>query len=352
MRPFELVTAEDPNQAVALLSEHPDASYLGGGTNLVDHLRLGVATPTLVVDVRRLPLGEVERSEDGGLRIGATVPNADLAAHPVVRRDYPMLSRALLAGASGQIRNAATTAGNLLQRTRCAYFQDVTTPCNKREPGSGCSAVGGYTRYHAIFGASESCLAVHPSDMAVALAALDATVVVLGPAGERRIPVVDLHRLPGDEPDRDTVLAHGDLITAVELPAPSGAKSTYRKVRDRASFAFALVSVAASLDVEGGTVREARIAFGGVAHKPWRAHLAEDALAGVALDPDDPEAQEQAFLDAADAELAQASPVGGAAGDFTEGNEFKVGLLRNTLVSVLRELSAADSGAESEGTRR
>lgn len=325
MKPFDYERPVDADAAVALVSGRPQARFLAGGTNLVDHLRLGVAAPDLLVDVSRLPMDEIETLESGGLRIGATVRNSDLAAHPVVRQRYPVLSRALLAGASGQLRNVATTGGNLLQRTRCEYFQDVTTPCNKREPGSGCSAIGGHTRSHAVLGASPECIAVHPSDMAVALAALDAEVVVLGPAGERRLPMGEFYRLPGDAPERDTHLEHGELITAVELPAmPFATRSTYRKVRDRASYAFALVSVAAALDLADGTVRDVRIALGGVAHKPWRATVAEDALRGAP-------ATEESFRAAATEELAAAAP--------QEGNEFKVPMAVNTMVSVLRQLA-------------
>jgi xanthine dehydrogenase YagS FAD-binding subunit len=336
VRPFTYERATDAASAVALVTANPDASYVAGGTNLVDHLKLGVATPDVLVDVRRLPLADVESLAGGGLRIGATVPNADLAAHPLVRRDYPALAQALLAGASGQIRNVATTAGNLLQRTRCVYFQDVTTPCNKREPGSGCPArdAGGYQRNHAVLGASDSCVATHPSDMAVALAALDATVVVLSTDGERRVPLGDLHRLPGDEPHRDTTLRRGELVTAVELPAlPMARTSAYRKVRDRASYAFALVSVAAALQVEDGTVTDVRIALGGVAHKPWRATLAEQQLRGGP-------ATEEAFRSAAAAELAQAHPL--------PGNDFKVPMARNVVTATLRDLAGL---ARTGGTR-
>ena len=325
MRPFTLERATDVDAAVATVAGRPGAAYLGGGTNLVDNLKLGVERPDLLVDVSRLPLDEVSELESGGLRIGAAVRNSDLAAHPVVRREYPVVARALLAGASGQIRNSATTAGNLLQRTRCVYFRDVSTPCNKREPGTGCSALDGYTRYHAILGASGHCVAVHPSDMAVALCALEADVVVVGRNGERRIPLEVFHRLPGDHPEQDTVLEHGDLVTAVELPPlPFARRSAYRKVRDRASYAFALVSVAAALDLEDGRVRASRIAFGGVAHKPWRATRAEERLRGHRV-------TEETFRAAADAELEQAEPL--------PGNEFKVPMLRNTVVSVLRELA-------------
>ncbi|MBA8963370.1 FAD binding domain-containing protein [Rhodococcus opacus] len=325
MIPFDYERATDVDSAVATVTGDPRASFLAGGTNLVDHMKLGVAHPHLLVDVSRLPLDDVAELPDGGLRIGAAVRNSDLAAHDVVRARYPMLSRALLSGASGQLRNVATTAGNLLQRTRCVYFQDVSTPCNKREPGTGCSAIGGYVRYHAILGASEHCVAVHPSDMAVAMAALDGVVVVRSADGERRIPLSEFYRLPGDRPEHDTVLAHGDLVTAVELPPPpAGNRSAYRKVRDRASFAFALVSVAAELTIEDASITSARVALGGVAHRPWRATLAEEVL--VESQP-----TEDTFTEAAGAELAAAQPL--------PGNEFKVELTRRVLVSVLRSLT-------------
>lgn len=325
MRAFDYRRADDVGSAVATVAGHPDAAFLAGGTNLVDHMKLGVARPDLLVDVTRLPLDYVRDAADGGLRIGATVRNSDLAAHPLVRERYPVLARALLAGASGQLRNLATTAGNLRQRTRCVYFQDVTTPCNKREPGSGCSAVDGYTRYHAILGASEHCVAVHPSDMAVAMSALDAAVLVRGVEGEHALPIDEFYRLPGDAPDRDTELDHGDLITEVYLPPLAFARrSTYRKVRDRASYAFALVSVAAALDVTDGTVRDVRIALGGVAHKPWRARRAEEALRGAP-------ATEESYRRAAEAELEAAHPL--------RDNAFKVPLAVRTIVAVLRELT-------------
>ena len=325
MKAFDYHVATSPADAVATLSGRPGAAFLAGGTNLIDHMKLGVAAPDLLVDVGRLDLTEVEATDGGGVRIGTNVRNSDLAAHPLIRSRYPMLARALLSGASGQLRNAATTGGNLLQRTRCVYFQDVTTPCNKRSPGSGCSAIGGYLRYHAILGASPECVAVHPSDMAVAMSALDADVVVEGADGPRRIPMTEFHRLPGDAPDRDTVLDHGELITAVELPAPpTGAVSEYRKVRDRASYAFALVSVAAELSVTGAEIATARIALGGVAHKPWRARRAEEVLVGAPAEP-------ETFLAAADAELADAEPL--------PGNEFKVELARRTLGAQLRALT-------------
>ena len=288
-------------------------------------MRLGVETPDLLVDVTRLPFDRIDATDEGGLRIGAGVRNSDLAADLRVRTRYPALAEALLAGASGQLRNVATTGGNLLQRTRCAYFQDVTKPCNKRDPGTGCPAREGEHRNLAIIGHSEHCVATHPSDMAVALAAFDAIVRVVGPAGEREIPLVDFHRLPGDTPQHDTVLERDDLIVAVDVPAlPVAANSRYRKVRERASFSFALVSVAAALDVVDGEVRDVRIAFGGLAHKPWRAHAAEMALRGSAADA-------EAFRRAADAELAQAEPL--------RDNGYKVALARNTLVRTLVELA-------------
>ncbi|RLL66917.1 xanthine dehydrogenase family protein subunit M [Streptomyces sp. Z26] len=336
MIPFDYVRPADPADAVAAVGGRPGAAFLAGGTNLVDHLKLGVTGPDLLVDVSGLPLDRIEETPTGALRIGATVRNSDLAAHPLVRHRYPALSRALLAGASGQLRNMATTGGNLFQRTRCPYFQDTSTPCNKRVPGSGCSALGGHTRDAAILGASAHCVATHPSDMAVALLALDASVVLLGPDGERTLPLAALHRLPGDTPHRDTVVEHGELVTAVELPDRASARhSTYRKVRDRRSYAFALVSVAAALDVADGTVRDVRIALGGVAHKPWRAERAEAALRGTAP-------TEAGFARAADAELAAARPL--------EGNAFKVPLARRTLVAVLRDLAgAADGGTRHDG---
>lgn len=327
MRPFTLARPTDPAEAVRLVAADPDAAFLGGGTNLVDHLRLGVATPGALVDVTGATSTEITDLPDGGLRVGAGVRNSDLTADLRARRGFPVLVQALLAGASGQLRNMATVGGNPLQRTRCVYFQDVTTPCNKREPGAGCAARDGYTRYHALLGASEHCVATHPSDLAVALAVLDATVHVLGPAGERTLPFTELLRLPGDEPERDTTLVHGELITAIDLPALSMA-SAYRKVRDRASYAFALVSVAAVVDLDGDRIRSARIALGGVAHRPWRAHRAEAALRGAP-------ATEEAFRAAAAEELAAAEPLSGLDG----GNAFKVTLAARTLVATLRDLT-------------
>lgn len=324
MKPLQYTRPEDPEAAVAVMHSRPDGVYLAGGTNLVDHLKLGVTAPGLLVDISRLPLDGIEPTADGGVRIGAITSNTDLAVHPAIRERYPALSRALLSGASAQIRNAATVGGNLLQRTRCVYFRDATTPCNKRDPGSGCAALGGYNRQHAVLGGSDRCVATHPSDMAVAMVALDAVVVVLGATGERRIPLEELYRLPGDEPETDTVLDRDDLVVAVELPPPQNAVAGYRKVRDRASYAFALVSVAADLTVSDGTVTGCRLAYGGVGTRPWRAHRAEEVVLGSA--PDD-----ATFAAAAAAELAAARPL--------DGNAFKVPLLCWTSVAVLRELT-------------
>ncbi len=325
MKPFSYMRAQDLGGAVAALAEAPNAAFLAGGTNLVDLMKLGVMEPEVLVDVRRLTSDSIEELPDGGVRIGASVTNSDLAADRTIRSRYPALSQALLAGASGQLRNLATTGGNLLQRTRCVYFYDTTTPCNKREPGSGCSAIEGHNKNHAILGASEHCVATHPSDMAVAMAALDAFVNVHGPDGERRVPIEELHRLPGDEPQRDTTLEHGELITAVDLPPLDFASnSKYRKVRERASYAFALVSVAAALAVQDGVVRDVRLALGEVAQKPWRATKAEEALRG---EP----ANEANFRAAADIELEDADPL--------RDNAFKVPLARNVITRTLLELS-------------
>jgi xanthine dehydrogenase YagS FAD-binding subunit len=320
--PFRYEAAPDAESAVALLGE--SGAYLGGGTNLVDLMKLGVATPEVLVDVTRVLSAEVEDTDGGGVWIGAGVRNSDLGVHPAVRARYPVVSQAVLAGASGQLRNMATTGGNLLQRTRCVYFQDVSKPCNKRAPGSGCPAREGHHRNLAILGASAHCVATHPSDLAVALTALDALVHVHGPAGPRTLPIRELHRLPGDEPQRDTTLAHGELITAVELP-PLGfaTRSRYRKVRERASYSFALVSVAAALDTADGVVRDVRLALGGVAHAPWRAVEAERLLRGAT-------ATEESFRRAAEAELALAQPL--------RDNAFKIPLARNVIVRTLLEL--------------
>jgi xanthine dehydrogenase YagS FAD-binding subunit len=324
MNPFRYERPSDTAGAVALLADAPDGAVLAGGTNLVDLMKLGVSRPSMLIDVRHLLGDGVETLPDGRVRICAGTPNADLAADPTIRRRYPVLAEALLSGASGQLRNLATTGGNLLQRTRCPYFQDVSTPCNKREPGSGCSARYGVHRNMAILGISDACIATHPSDMAVALRALDAVVRVRGSKGERSVPLADLYRLPGDDPTRDTNLGHGELITAVDLPdLPVAACSHYRKVRDRASYSFALVSVAAALQVSDGIVRDVRVALGGVAPLPWRARTAEEVLRGAPAD-------EEAFGRAADLELADARPL--------RDNRYKVGLTRNVVVRTLMEL--------------
>jgi xanthine dehydrogenase YagS FAD-binding subunit len=324
MREFGYERPTRPADALALLSGTPGARYLGGGTNLVDLMKLGVETPGVLVDVTALPYDVIEDAPGGGLRVGAGVRNSDLAANLAVRRRYPVLAQAVLAGASTQLRNMATVGGNLLQRTRCSYFQDVTKPCNKRMPGSGCPAREGEHHNLAILGASQHCIATHPSDMAVALAALDAVVHVEEPAGPREVPLAQFYRLPGDEPQRETTLDPGALITAVELPPlPLAANSRYRKARERASYAFAIGSVAAALEVADSVVRDVRIAVGAVAPVPWRAHQAEEALRGRP-------ATEQAFRDAADTELAAAEPL--------RDNGYKVPLVRNLIVRTLSEL--------------
>ncbi len=320
MIPFTYSRPGNAQEAAAAAAQ-ANARFIAGGTNLLDLMKLEIETPTRLIDINRLPLRDVEATPDGGLRIGALVRNADLAAHPVVRRDYGVLSRALLAGASGQLRNMATTGGNLLQRTRCYYFYDTAMPCNKRQPGSGCAALDGVNRIHAVVGASSACIAVHPSDMAVAMRALDAQVETLRADGTARvIPIADLHRLPGDTPDIDTNLKPGEMITAVVLPKPLGGVHAYRKVRDRASYAFALVSVAAIIDHSGGRINNARLAFGGLAHKPWRVEKAEQILVSGGM---------EAFAQVADAVLDGARTYG--------GNDFKPALLRRTLHSVLAE---------------
>ncbi|MFD3617838.1 FAD binding domain-containing protein [Streptomyces sp. NPDC058676] len=325
MREFGYQRAFDVSGAVALLGDDPDARFLGGGTNLVDLMKTGVERPARLVDVRELPLDDIESTADGGLRIGATVTNSDLAAHPEVRRRYPALTQAVLAGASGQLRNMATVGGNLLQRTRCGYFADVTKPCNKRVPGSGCPAVEGEHRNHAILGASEHCVAVHPSDMGVALTALDAVVRYETTDGPGELPLAEFYLPVGDTPHLETALPPGALITGIALPpTPAAANSRYRKVRERASYAFAIGSIAAALDVRDGVVREVRLAFGAVASRPWRARAAERVLTGAAADA-------ETFAAAADAELAAAEPL--------RDNEYKVTLMRNLVVAVLTELA-------------
>jgi xanthine dehydrogenase YagS FAD-binding subunit len=325
VKPFRYDRARDVGGAVATLAGERAGVFLAAGTNLVDLMKLGVMEPDVLVDVRRLTSAEIEDLPDGGLRVGAAVTNSDLGADWRIRSRYPVLSQALLSGASGQLRNLATTGGNLLQRTRCVYFYDTTTPCNKRDPGTGCSALEGCNKDHAILGASRHCVATHPSDMAVAMAALDAVVRTQGPAGDRKIPITELHRLPGGEPQRDTTLEHAELITAVDLPPLAfSSNSRYRKVRERASYAFALVSVAAALQVQDGVVRDVRIALGGVAHKPWRARKAEDVLRGGP-------AGAESFRAAAEAELADAAPL--------RENAYKVPLARNLMARTLLELS-------------
>lgn len=323
MTPFSYSRAANEMDALAKAGV-AGAFYLGGGTNLVDLMREGLAKPSSMVDVTGLTAGIEER--DGSLLIGAATRNTAVAEHQAVRRHFPMLSRAILAGASAQIRNMATVGGNLLQRTRCAYFyDDAAARCNKRSPGQGCDAVEGFNRVHAILGASPACVATHPSDMCVALAALGASVHVHGHEGERVVPFVDFHKLPGDHPECETVLASGELVTAIEIPAlPFAIRSTYRKVRDRSSYAFALMSVAAAIDVDAGRVRDVRLALGGVAHKPWRAFKAEAALRGQP-------ATAASFAAAAQAELADARPL--------RDNAFKIELASRTIVAVLNTLS-------------
>jgi xanthine dehydrogenase YagS FAD-binding subunit len=320
---FEYARASDVADAVRQITADPEAKFIAGGTNLIDLMKYEVARPMRLIDISHLPLKTVEETADGGLRIGALVPNSDLAYHPVVEKRYPLVSSAILAGASQQLRNMATTGGNLMQRTRCFYFYDVATPCNKREPGSGCSAINGINRINAILGTSEACIATHPSDLCVALAALDAKVHVAGPAGERTVAFTDFHRLPGDAPEVDTNLKANEIITAIELPARGFAKNySYLKIRDRLSYAFALVSVAAALELEGGYVKEARLALGGVAHKPWRNPESEAALGGKSATPD-------AFAQAAEILLR------GAKG-FSH-NAFKIDLARRAIIRTMTQ---------------
>jgi xanthine dehydrogenase YagS FAD-binding subunit len=326
MNPLSYHRASSLDQAIQMAAGG-GGRLLGGGTNLVDLMRKGVERPSSLVDVTALS-DAIEETNAGGLLIGAAARNSVVAAHPLIRARYPMLARAILAGASAQIRNMATVGGNLMQRTRCLYFQDVPgSRCNKRSPGSGCDAAGGFNRYHAIIGASPACIATHPSDLCVALAALDAQIHVAGANGARIIPMIDFHRLPGERPDLETLLEPGEVIVAVELAASAFARSTYRKVRDRASYAFALVSVAAGLTMRAGRIEQIGIAFGGIAAKPWRALRAETALRGGP-------ATAQAVEAAMAAELADAAPL--------PGNAFKVGLAQRTLSAVISELSGSD----------
>jgi xanthine dehydrogenase YagS FAD-binding subunit len=333
---FQYSRATDVADAVRLIAADPTAKFIAGGTNLVDLMKEDVERPSRLIDISRLPLTAVEETPEGGLRIGALVPNSDLAYHPLIERRYPLVSSAILAGASAQLRNMASTGGNLMQRTRCAYFYDTVTPCNKREPGSGCAAIRGLNRGHAILGTSETCIATHPSDMCVALVALGATVHVTGPAGPRAIPFADFHRLPGDTPQRDANLAPNEIITAIELPKRGFAQNySYLKIRDRLSYAFALVSVAAALELEGGKIKEARLALGGVAHKPWRDTAAEATLTGAAAEP-------AAFARAADMLLREAKP--------QTHNAFKIDLARRAIMRTLTQ--AARGTPQSQSTKK
>jgi xanthine dehydrogenase YagS FAD-binding subunit len=336
MKRFEYIRAESVPDAVAALAAVPDASALAGGTNLVDLMKYNVATPSRVVDINRLPLRNIEETEGGGLRIGALVPNSDLAWDRRIEERYPLLASAILAGASPQLRNAATTGGNLLQRTRCYYFYDPVLPCNKRQPGSGCPALEGRNRIHAILGGDESCIATHPSDMCIALAALDATVHVEGPDGARTITFENFHRLPGDAPHIDNTLLYGELITSIELPGSSPSSNySYLKIRDRLSYAFALVSVAVSLEFRGARIEKAAVAMGGVAHKPWRDRWAEELLLGHESEP-------SIFQAFADRFLGKAKGHG--------DNDFKVGLARRVLVRALTQ--AANGTPQSQTDKR
>ncbi|AWN34369.1 FAD binding domain-containing protein [Methylobacterium radiodurans] len=321
MKAFSYERPKSVEEAARIAAERPGAKFIAGGTNLLDLMKLQIETPRTLIDVNRLPLDTVADTAEGGLRVGALVRNSELAAHPRVRKEYGVLAQALLAGASGQLRNKATTAGNLLQRTRCYYFYDTTKPCNKREPGSGCSAIGGYNRIMAVLGASESCIATNPSDMNVAMRALDATVETVDAQGaSRTIPIAEFHRLPGNTPEIETALKPGEIITAVSLPKPVPGTHVYRKVRGRASYAFATVSVAAVIAHEGGKPRAARLAFGGLAHKPWRVEAAESALV------------ETGSADAAADRVLEGARGYGA-------NDFKIPLARRTLRAVLAEIA-------------
>jgi xanthine dehydrogenase YagS FAD-binding subunit len=334
MIPFQYSKASDVADAVRQITAEPAAKFIAGGTNLLDLMKEDVERPTRLIDISRLPLGSVEETANGGLRIGALVPNSDLAWHPLIEQRYPLVGSAILAGASQQLRNMASTGGNLLQRTRCAYFYDTATPCNKRQPGSGCSATGGANRIHAILGTSESCIATHPSDMCVALAALDATVHVMGPNGARAIKFAEFHRLPGDTPQIDTNLQPNEIITAIELPAKRFTTNySYLKIRDRLSYAFALVSIAAALELEGGSIKDARLALGGVAHKPWRDGSAEAELQGQPAD-------EASFARAADLLLRDARPY--------KHNAFKVDLARRGIIRALTQAGRGTPQSQSD----
>ena len=330
---FDYVKARDVSDAVSQIANHPAARFIAGGTNLIDLMKENVERPKRLIDITGLPLTEIEETEAGGLRIGALVPNSDLAYDERITTRYPLLSSALLAGASAQLRNMASTGGNLLQRTRCLYFYDTTTPCNKREPGSGCGALDGFNRPNAILGWTKSCIAVHPSDMCVALAALEATVHVAGPEGDRAIPFADFHRLPGNTPDIDTNLAHDEIITAIELPPEQFSRNySYLKIRDRLSYAFALVSVAAALRIESGAIKDARVALGGVAHKPWRVPDAEQTLEGQQL-------SRNVFGEAANVILRDAA-------GFAH-NSFKIELARRAILRALEQAAAGTPQSQS-----
>jgi xanthine dehydrogenase YagS FAD-binding subunit len=325
MRPFNYVRANDPNDAARAVAANPQAKFLAGGTNILDLMKEDVERPNELVDVTRLKLAEIKPA-DGGVSIGALATNTDTANHPLIRQNYPLLTQAIVAGASGQLRNMATNGGNLMQRTRCQYFYDTAMPCNKREPGTGCGALGGLNRMHAILGWSEKCVATYPGDMANALYALEAVVRVRSADGrERTMPVSEFHRLPGETPERDNNLHHGELIVAIELPNSNFAKNSYYlKVRDRASYAFALIAVAAALELDGSTIKQARVVLGGVAHKPWRSPEAEAALSGKA-------ASEESFRRAAEAAVANAKPLA--------HNAYKVELAKRAIVLALMRAS-------------
>lgn len=323
MKLFAYTRATEQDAAVNTVSRNQSAKFIGGGTNLLDLMKENVEQPNQLIDINSLPLTKIEVTRNG-VRIGALARNSDVAYNAIIQERYPLLSQALLAGASPQLRNMATVGGNLMQRTRCYYFYDTAMPCNKREPGSGCAAIEGFNRIHAIFGASDQCIATHPSDMCVALVALDAVVQVQGPKGDRQIPINQFHRLPVDTPQIDTVLQHGELITAVDLPnLPNAWRSHYLKVRDRASYAFALVSVATALDIENGIIRAARVVMGGVAHKPWRSVVAEEILVGAKVN-------QETFRAAAEAAVKGAQP--------QKHNKFKVEMAKRAIVRALTEV--------------
>ncbi len=333
---FQYARANNVPEAVRLIGRSPNAKFIAGGTNLIDLMKMEVEQPTTIIDITRLPLKQVEGTPGGGLRIGSLVRNTDLAYHPLVEQRYPVLASAIMAGASQQLRNMASTGGNLLQRTRCHYFYDTATTCNKREPGSGCSAIDGHNRMHAILGASDACIAVHPSDMCVALAMLEAKVYVTSVSGDRVVAFADLHRLPGDTPQRDTSLNADEIITALELPAQGFAKNyTYLKIRDRLSYAFALVSIAVGLELNGDIIEDARLALGGVAHKPWRDLQAEAALRGQPATP-------ATFARAVDVLLRDAKGYG--------GNTFKIDLARRGIVRALTQ--AARGTPQSQSSKK